>query len=65
MSVSTARAAAGGGDVRGPVERTRKLDMAGNTVQRRQGGHVVSEAPELRSSRTMSFRQAAGMFNIG
>jgi len=47
------------------VERTFNLAIGGNTVQSRQLCHLLLEPPALRQYRTMSFRRAPELFDIG
>lgn len=47
------------------VERTLNLAIGGNTVVSKQQCHLLLEPPELRQYRTMSFRRAPELFDIG
>lgn len=47
------------------VERTFNLAIGSNTVQSRQLCHLLLEPPALRQYRTMSFRRAPELFDIG
>ncbi|NVO33320.1 patatin-like phospholipase family protein [Hymenobacter lapidiphilus] len=52
-------------NMRGLVERTLNLAIAGNTVLSKRLCHLLIEPPELRPYRTMSFGQATEIFDIG
>ncbi|MBT9395362.1 patatin-like phospholipase family protein [Hymenobacter sp. NST-14] len=52
-------------NLRSLLERTLNLAIAGNTVLSKQRCHLLLEPPELRQYRTMSFRQAPELFDIG
>ncbi|SNR57211.1 patatin-like phospholipase family protein [Hymenobacter mucosus] len=52
-------------NLRGVIERTLNLAIGGNTVLSKQQCHLLLEPPELRRFRTMSYRRAPELFDIG
>lgn len=52
-------------NLRGVIERTLNLAIGGNTVISKQQCELLLEPPELRSFRTMSYRRAPELFEIG
>lgn len=52
-------------NLRGVIERTLNLAIGGNTVLSKQQCHLLLEPPELRRFRTMSYRCAPELFDIG
>jgi len=52
-------------NIRGVIERTLNLAIGGNTILSKQLCHLLLEPPELRRFRTMSYRQAPELFEIG
>jgi len=52
-------------NIRGVIERTLNLAIGGNTILSKQQCHLLLEPPELRRYRTMSYRLAPELFEIG
>ena len=52
-------------NIRGVIERTLNLAIGSNTILSKQQCHLLLEPPELRRYRTMSYRLAPELFEIG